>query len=353
MKLYIETYGCAANQADSDAMRELLKKHRFVSEKDADVIIVNTCGVKGSTENKIFERLKKLRGKKVIVAGCLTKIIETKLKREFPEFSLIGPSQVSNIGRIVAQVAKGKRLVKLSGVPGKLVCLSRPKRIQPIIIGTGCLGFCAYCATKNARGQLKSYAIKDVVKAVRCAVKNGAETILLTAQDTGAYGIDLGTDLPKLLEAIVRIPGDFKVRVGMMNPNFALRFLDRLIAVYKNPKIIKFAHIPVQAGSNRVLKLMRRSYTVAQFKEVVKKFRREIPGIRMSTDIICGLPGESEKDFAETIKLVKWLKPEAINISKFYPRPGTEAKKMRQLPNSLIKDRSRRLSALMAGIRKI
>jgi len=353
MKIYIETYGCAANQADSDMMKELLKEHEFVSEQKADVIIVNTCGVKGSTENKIVDRLKKLKGKKVVVAGCLPKIIEKKLRKEFPGFSFIGPDQVTDIEEIIVDVNKGKQIIRLSGKPGQLVCLHNPKKIQPIMICKGCLGACAYCAAKNARGHLYSFPAEDIVRAVKCAVDNGAETILITAQDTGTYGLDIGTNIPALLKEVIEIPGEFKIRVGMMNPTYAIKFLNELIEVYKNSKIIKFIHVPVQAGSDSVLKLMNRRYKVADFKKIVKEFRKAIPEITISTDIICGFPGETEEDFQKTIELIKEVKPEVINISKFYLRPGTKAAEMKQLNSSVIKERSRKISALMKDIRRL
>ena len=226
------------------------------------------------------------------------------------------------------------------------------KEVQPIVISSGCLNACSYCATKLAKGTVKSYPIDCIVNAVKYAAEHGAKKILLTATDTSVYGFDIGTNLAELLKEVVKIKGDFKIRVGMMNPQHIKPFLNELVEVYKNPKIIKFVHIPVQAGSNRVLKDMRRGYTVEEFKEIVKKFRKEIPNITISTDIICGFPTETEEDFEKTIELVKEIKPEVVNISKFYPRPNTEAKKMKQLPTSVIKERSRKLSEVYQKIKK-
>jgi threonylcarbamoyladenosine tRNA methylthiotransferase CDKAL1 len=359
MKVYFETYGCTANQADELVMRSLLKNDFEFTEKieNADIIIMLTCGVKGSTENKILARIETIKNKfpkkKVILAGCLTKIIPKKLQKMFPDYSMIGPDEVSEILEIAKKVANGEKVIKLDS-KRTLRCIlpTVVKEVQPIVISSGCLNACSYCATKFAKGSVKSYPIECIVNAVRYAVEHGAKKILLTATDTSVYGFDMGTNLAELLKKVVKIPGDFKIRVGMMNPQHIKPFLDELIEIYKNPKIIKFVHIPVQAGSNKVLKDMRRGYTVEEFKEIVKKFRKEIPGITISTDIICGFPTETEKDFEETVKLIKEVKPEVMNISKFYPRPNTEAKKMKQLPTKVIKERSRRLSEIYRQIKK-
>ncbi len=359
MKIYFETYGCAANQADELVMRSILKDEFEFSNKieNANLVIMLTCGVKGSTENKILSRIeliqKNFPEKKVILAGCLTKIIPKKLQKMFPNYSMIGPDEVRDILDIVRRTLNGEKVVELKSKRiMRCIIPTVVKDVQPIVISSGCLNACAYCATKNAKGNVKSYPIECVAKAVEYAVKHGAKKILLTATDTSVYGFDIRTNLAELLKEVVKIPGDFKIRVGMMNPQHIKPFLNELIKVYKNPKIIKFVHIPVQAGSNKVLKDMRRGYTVEEFKDIVKKFRKEIPGITISTDIICGFPTETEKDFEETIKLVKEIKPEVMNISKFYPRPNTEAKKMKQLPTDVIKERSRKLSRIYKEIKK-
>ncbi len=359
MKLYFETYGCAANQADELVMRSILKQDLEFSEKieNSDILIILTCGVKGSTENKILARIQEIKNKfpkkKVIIAGCLTKILSTKLQKMFPYYSLIGPDQINDILEIVKKVANEEKVIELKSKK-KLKCVLPKvvKEVQPIVIASGCLNACAYCATKIAKGMLKSYPINCIKDAVEYAVKHGAKKILLTATDTGVYGKDIGTNLAKLLKELVTIPGDFKIRVGMMNPQHIKPFLNEVIEVYKNPKIIKFIHIPVQAGSNKVLKDMKRGYTVEEFKKIIMKFRKEIPNIKISTDIICGFPTETEEDFEKTVKLVKEIKPEVVNISKFYPRPNTPAKEMKQLPTKTIKERSRKLSEIYIKIKK-
>ena len=353
MKLYIETYGCAANKADENIVRTVLKDDSFVkSPKSADLIIILSCGVKGSTENKILNRLEELRDKKVIVGGCLPKILGKKMRERFPNFSMIGPDQIADIQNIIGRVMNNETVVELSEKVCSHIVADVKNRVQAIAICNGCLSECFYCATKIAKGRLKSHSIEAIVCSVRKAAENGAKKILLTAQDTGIYGLDIGTNLPELLKAIVTLKGDFKIRIGMMNPKYALRYVDDLIDIYKNPKIIKFIHIPVQAGSDEILKKMNRNYTADEFTKLIKKLRAEIPKLILSTDIICGFPEETEEDFQKTINLVKEIKPEVINISKFYPRPGTKAAAMKQLTTNVIKERSRRISELVKVMRR-
>jgi len=149
------------------------------------------------------------------------------------------------------------------------------------------------------------------------------------------------------LKEIINISGDFKIRLGMANPNHILEFLDELIEVYKSDKIFKFLHVPVQSGNNEILKTMRRRYTVEQFKQIIEKFRKEIPNITIATDIICGFPGETEKQFDNSLNLIKEIKPDVLNRSRFWPRPKTEAAEMEnQIHGKETKKRSQLLTSI-------
>ena len=223
--------------------------------------------------------------------------------------------------------------------------------IAIIPIAEGCLGRCSYCATRLARGSLRSFPQKTIVSEVSEAIAQGYREIQLTAQDTGAYGYDGRDDrLPQLLHKIVNLDGDFRVRVGMMNPAFALKILDELVEIYKNRKIYKFLHLPVQSGDNTVLKHMRRGYSVEDFREIVKTFRDNFRRFSISTDIIAGYPVEDSASFGETMGLIEEIKPEIINITRFSPREGTEAAELEGLHDYIKKERSRRLSELMKKI---
>ena len=174
--------------------------------------------------------------------------------------------------------------------------------------------------------------------------------IWLTAQDTGAYGFDKDYNLATLLEEVCKIRREFFVRVGMMNPQNALEILDQLVKAFDNDKIFKFLHIPVQSGNDGVLKSMSRFYSVNDFKRIVDSFRKIMPDISLSTDIICGFPGESEKAFEDSLKLIKEVEPDVVNISKFFPRPKTVAATKKQLSSQTVKARSREMSILCKDI---
>jgi len=165
---------------------------------------------------------------------------------------------------------------------------------------------------------------------VRKDLATGVREFWLTSQDTACYGRDIGTSLAELLSALCSFEGDFRIRVGMMTPNTALDVLEELIQAFGSPKVFKFVHLPVQSGDDQVLKRMRRFYSVADFRKIVSKFREHFPEMTLSTDVICGFPGESEKAFEKTLHLIREVEPDVVNVSKFFPRPGTPAADMQE-----------------------
>ncbi len=356
-KIKIITYGCSANQADSEAMAFFLEKkgHELVDENQ-DLTILNTCTVKSPTENKILKKIKELdeKGEKIIVSGCIPQAekdyAETKLKK----FSIVGVFDIDRIAEAVEKTLGNKRVVFLSGTAENKRNLERKRRcslIEILPISEGCLGNCAYCKTKQARGNLVSFNLTYLVKQARKAIKSGAKEIWITSQDTGCYGYDIGETLPKLIEKITKIKGDFRIRIGMMNPNFAKKILPELIKVLKNKKVFKFIHIPVQSGNNRILKKMNRNYFVENFKEIITQLRKKIPEISIATDVILGFPGETKESFMETVELINWLKPDVLNISRYWERPGTESAKMsKKLHTRETKELSRQMSSLFKKI---
>jgi len=219
------------------------------------------------------------------------------------------------------------------------------KVVSIVPINYGCLGACSYCCVQFARGQLRSYSIREIVERVNCDLNSGVREVWLTSQDTACYGKDIGTNLISLLDEICKIDEEFFVRVGMMNPNYALGMLDDLIQVFKDDRIFKFIHLPVQSGDNQVLKLMNRFYSVADFEKIVYQFRKEIPEITLATDVICGFPGEDDEAFNRSLKLVEGIRPDIVNISKFFPRPRSTAGKSRISPQE-VKKRGKRVAEL-------
>lgn len=352
MRYHLITYGCTLNKADSDVIRAILLSNGLEespTEQDADVIILNTCTVKGATEQKILMRIRRLSHKPLVVAGCMSSANVKLIEKNAPRASIVGPSSITHIHEAAMGAAAGRRLVFLAREPKSGLPRIHESIIARIPIAEGCLGACTFCQTRIARGELMSYSVDGLVKEARRCVTDGFKELQLTAQDTGAYGKDNGTSLAELLEQIDRIDGKFLTRIGMMNPQH-LKEPERLLQAYASDKIYKFAHIPVQSGNDGVLKDMNRFYSVNDFIEAVSSFRRSFPEMTLSTDIIVGFPSESEEAFKDSCALMKKIKPDIVNVSKFTPRPGTVASKMKQLPNKEVKQRSEIMSALCKRI---
>jgi MiaB/RimO family radical SAM methylthiotransferase len=201
-----------------------------------------------------------------------------------------------------------------------------------------------------ARGNLRSSSIKEVVERVRSDYAIGAREFWITSQDTASYGRDLCTDLANLLVALVKVEGDFHVRVGMMTPNMVTEMQSRLITAFDNPKIFKFLHLPVQSGDDTVLQFMRRFYTAEEFKRTVNTFRNEFPKLTLATDVIVGFPGETEEAFLNTLRILEELKPDIVNVSKFFARPKTIAARMKD--DLVDKEETKRRSTATAELAK-
>jgi MiaB-like tRNA modifying enzyme len=197
---------------------------------------------------------------------------------------------------------------------------------------------------------LFSYPVEKIVEDVRNTIRQRCKEIWLTSLDCGCYGFDFGANLVELLNEVCKIEGKFFVRVGMANPLHVRKILDGLIEVYKNEKIFKFLHLPIQSGSDRILELMGRGYTAKNFVEIVEKFRKEFPKLTLATDIIVGFPSENEEDFRSSMEIIEKIRPDVVNVSKFGAMPKTEAAKMKQLDRKIVNERSKILSELVKKI---
>ncbi|MFX0059439.1 MAG: tRNA (N(6)-L-threonylcarbamoyladenosine(37)-C(2))-methylthiotransferase, partial [Candidatus Heimdallarchaeota archaeon] len=360
---YIETYGCTSNKADSYIISNILKKNNYseTNLNEAEFLIINTCAVKQQTENKIKTRLKNLYktyknrpDKHLIIAGCLPHIEPgyiNEVKKLVPSFSaIIDLDNINKIPEIFKQIKNGKKnlIVKSTEKIDKAkILLDFPKnKITGILpISEGCLGSCTYCCVKNARGKLNCYNPESVIENARHQLKQNIKQIYLTSQDCSTYQYN-NTNLFNLVKVINDLDFKFFLRIGMLNPIFLIKDLNQMISIYNLNKVYKLLHIPIQSGSDKILKKMNRFYSISEIHNKINILKNKFPLLTFSTDIICGFPGETEEDFNETIKLIKWLKPEILNISKFTPRPGTKAKNMNQVNSRTIKERSIRLSKI-------
>ena len=338
MRVFVKSYGCSANLADSEVLLGCILEAGYEqvnSILEADIVIVNSCAVKGPTENRIISKLKNLpKNKKIIVAGCLPVINFERLLRETRFDGLIGPAAGDTIVNVIQRVIKGETVIDLGTALVSKPDLSLPsKKSNPVIsaipVNYGCLGSCTYCCVVFARGDLRSYSIPDIVNKVKKELKTGTKEFWITSQDVGCYGKDIETNIIELLQTLCNIKGTFYLRLGMINPNMVLPIIDDLIAIFQNSKMFKFLHLPVQSGDDFILKKMNRFYSTQDFKDIITKFRAAIPEITIATDVICGFPGENLNAFSNTIQLLQDVKPDIVNVSKFFPRPKTEAKKMK------------------------
>ena len=361
LKYYLETYGCSLNTADSDIIVGRLKELDGIRVKDiddAELILLNTCGVKEPTEDKIIHRLEELsRGSTpIVVTGCLPKISLDRVETAVPEFAaILGPQSIETLASVVPRILEGERGIRhiesdgtyklkwFAGPPDSVICT--------IPICEGCLGSCAYCAVKFARGKVRSYSIKDLHQIVERCVHLGYREIRLTSQDAAVYGSDTNESLPDLMNSLGSIEGLHKFRLGMFNPNIVMGSLNELLNSMKNDHFFRFFHIPLQSGSDRLLKTMKRRYIVSDWESVVRRVRKNFPNATIATDIIVGFPGETENDFEQTLDLVKRVKPAITNISKYGDRPNTLASKSKEkVDTSKKKERSRALTKLVNEI---
>jgi len=311
--IYVKTFGCSHNQSDSEYMAGQLSAYGYtISEnpEHADVWLINTCTVKSPSQSAMETLIHKGRAarKPLVVAGCVPQ--GSKDLKELDGISLIGVQQIDHIVEVVEETLKGHevRLLKRSTLPA----LNLPK-----------------------------------VDRVKTVIAEGVKEIWLSSEDTGAYGRDIGVSLPILLRALVaELPPDRNtmLRIGMTNPPYILEHLEEIANILLHPCVYSFLHVPVQSGSDSVLNAMKREYTISEFKLVVDTLMQLVPDMQIATDVICGFPGETNEDFEATINLIKEYKFPHVHISQFYPRPGTPAARMRKVPTSEVKRRSRELT---------
>jgi MiaB-like tRNA modifying enzyme len=346
-KIFVESYGCSASFSDGEMISGLILNggHTLVEDSsESDLNIVVTCSVKDATANKMIHRIKSLKSKPLVVAGCLPKAEQGTVEKFSENASLLGPNSLGKTLQIIDSTLKGQKQIALDDTDLSKVGLPKV-RLNPVVgiveIASGCMSECTFCQTKLSKGDLTSYRLGDIVRQVQTEIKEGCKEVWLTSTDNGCYGFDIGTDLPSLVNAVAEIPDDFMVRVGMMNPMYMPRIKEDLIKSFNNDKVFKFLHIPVQCGSNKVLHDMKRGHTAETFRDIVNKVNDEFEKFTISTDIIVGFPSETEEDFQKTVDLLDEIRPDVVNLSKYSARPGTDAAEMKQIDVVEMKRRSK------------
>jgi len=340
--IYIDTYGCSANQNNSEIIAGLVTQsgYQITSNPEiADIHIINSCVVKSKTENKIKRRIQDLAktNKQTIVTGCMPDSDGKAITKLNPNALQISTHDIKSINKLLKsksslpiiqpqRIKDHEEKVLLPKIPlNKLISITQ--------ILEGCLSSCSFCKTKLAKGDVFSYTQEKILKSIESDLSNGAKEVWLTSQGNECFGMDRGQqELPELINKITHLKHRFKIRIGMMNPKDVLTITDKLIEAYKSDKVYKFLHLPVQSGSNKVLKDMRRPYTIEEAKSIINKFRKEFPDITIATDIITGYPTENEEDHNLTKQFIKDIQPDVLNLSKFSKHKHTPAENLKDLP---------------------
>lgn len=360
-KVWIEAYGCSASIADYEMIGGMMKEAGFgmaTSPDDASLSVIVTCSVKDTTEHRMLDRIRSLTksGMPLVVAGCLPKADRAKVEALNPSAGLLGPGSIDKVVDVATSALSGVKRVALEDTGRDKVNVPRV-RINPVVsiveIASGCLSECTFCQTKLAKGKLQSYRVGDIVRQIESDVRSGCREVWLTSTDNGCYGLDIGTDLVELLSACASVPGDFMIRLGMMNPMYLPRMLDRLANIFREEeKLFKFIHIPVESGSNDVLREMKRGHSAETYLKAVRLFRQRLPEMTIATDVIVGFPGETSDDFKKTLSIIQDSEPDIVNISRYGARPGTEAarRKSDRVSSKVAKSRSMELTRLAREI---
>jgi len=361
MKIYIKTYGCQMNERDSEAMAAVLidKGHEIVTdEKIADVLLFNTCSVRDSAERKaagkvgILKRLKKIKPDIFIgILGCMAQRKGDELLKELPHVDFVlGTDQIGRLPEIIEREAKKREKISYTETTSDLIQglgqhIIKNKISEFISIMRGCDMFCSYCIVPYVRGREKSRPQEDIVIEAEKIVSLGIKEITLLGQNVSAYGLDQrantrpeNSPLAELLYKLNNINGLERIRFASPHPYF---FNDKLInAIADLPKVCNSIHLPIQSGSDKILKQMNRRYDTAIYMDTINKLKAKVPDITFSTDIIVAFPGETNEDFLASKDLMNEVGVDNAYIFKYSPREGTPAAKSGdQIPTSVKEER--------------
>ncbi len=358
-KYHIETYGCQANEHDSEIMAGILQEMGYENAKkaeEADIVLFNTCCVREKAENKVLSgvgELKSLRTKRpgviIGIAGCMTQ--QNNMPRHIlhraPHVNLIfGTHNIQDLPRLINNILEKKETPQVKVLPdsqeiteGLPTCRQFPYKAL-VHITYGCNNYCSYCIVPYVRGREKSREPQNILQEISFLAKDGVKEIMLLGQNVNSYGKDLKTpfDFADLLEKVHEIEGIERIRYMTSHPR---DFSDKLIDSIKIlPRVCRHFHLPVQSGSDKILKLMNRGYTRGYYLNLIDKIKHNFPQASITTDIIVGFPGEEENDFAQTLSLVEEVGFDSAFTFKYSPRSGTPAARItEQVDEAIKKDR--------------
>lgn len=365
----IVTYGCQMNQRDSEMMADLLQAAGYEpvdDEAEAGLIILDTCCVREKAENKVYGKLGQIERFKsanpdlvIAVAGCMVQQpgAAERIRQQAPYVDLLlGTHNLAELPHLIEEVRKMRRpVVAVQEGEGPVVENLPRRRARGaqafVTITYGCNNFCTYCIVPYVRGRERSRLPEDILKEIEDLVDQGVIEVTLLGQNVNSYGRDLENKVTfaDLLTMVNAVAGLKRIRYVTSHPR---DFTPELVeTISRLEKVCEHVHLPVQAGSNRILELMHRGYTREQYLELVTNLRRHIPGIGLTTDLIVGFPGETEEDFKETLDLVAKVEFDNAFTFMFSPRKGTVAAGLPgQLPREVKKERLKRLMELQNKI---
>ncbi len=379
-KVYVRSNGCIDNLLDGKSFRMYFKENGWEvveDPADADIILANTCAFDKQHEDTSITDIEELKqyDAQLIVTGCLPKINKERMDTVFDGVSF-GPKERNKIKDIIGSdkdiewkgqhtiadddiaelphrkiVHKVTQLKNKTGKLGKYILpnfeigeVTGDQETFFLVLGEGCLGNCAYCAIKNAKGGLSSKPIDEIVSDFKEGLAKGFKRFILTADDTGAYGQDIGTSLPELIERLLEFDGDYKLNIYHLEPNWLIKYFDYFKKVFNTSKIdVIFS--PMQSGSNRILKAMRRPYKTEEYVRCIKELRRELPELKVWNQFIVGFPGETEEDHKESMAVLDQVSFNVVQAFAYSDRPGTAASKMdNHVSENIIKKRLKQIN---------
>ncbi len=343
-KFYIETQGCQMNKSDTERMSGMLSSLGLEStkdEKEADLLIINTCSIRQLAEDKAFSKLgvwgkmKKNRPDiKIGICGCVAQVKSDEIKRRAPYVDLIfGTHNIQELPKLFMKLNGEDRIVSVPNTPYKCsedYPINREKSVNAWIpITEGCNNFCTYCVVPFTRGRERSRNMQEIISEAKTALNDGFKEITLLGQNVDSYGKDFNDNkstLANLLRELNKIEGKFRLRFVTSYPS---DITDDLIkAVSECDKVCKYFHIPMQSGNNDILKAMNRRYTREEYGEIIRKIRNTFEDVCITSDFIAGFPGETEEQFNDTLSAIEEFELDYSNTAAYSPRPNTKAAKM-------------------------
>ena len=364
---YLASAGCPRRAVDSQKIADYLETNNLEytqDVKEADLIIVSTCAALKSREDLsktavTWYQEQKRQDAKIVVAGCLGKI-NPDVKKEFAEVAFISPREIDALDDLIAAKIRFKdipdpnrigsfplfpdkpeRQAKDERLNKRLDLAYEKKDLFTLRIATGCLGNCSYCAVKFAVGQLESKPLDTIVKEFKSGLDQGFQHFVLIAGDVGCYGVDLGVSVVELLQALFAVEGSYKIIIKEFNAQWVVKYFEELLKIFRqNYEKIDYIVVPVQSASNRMLRLMRRPYTIENVKKYLNIIKEKVPGLQISTHIMVGFPGETEEDFKESVDFIKEYQFPFVDIYAYDDRPSTAASQMAgKVPQEIIERR--------------